>query len=125
VDTLFVFFNGRPPLLSLPLHLQSMVGRNGLFSGYKSQRTKGQKGLEKKRLSLLCFFLKKQRRLKKKKDHELKKKKKRQNKRKKNKAKNPEKQKKDSTQSKNPRESTSQTKTTQRGVLLLPLLSSL
>jgi len=41
VDTLFVFFNERPPLSSLPLHLQSMVGRNGLFSGYKSQRTKG------------------------------------------------------------------------------------
>ena len=41
MDTLFIFFNGRPPLPSLPLHLQSMVGRNGLFSGYKSQRTKG------------------------------------------------------------------------------------
>jgi len=41
VDALFIFFNGRPPP---PLHLQLMVGRNGLFSGYKSQRTKGHKG---------------------------------------------------------------------------------
>jgi len=44
VDALFIFFNGRPPP---PLHLQSMVGRNGLFSGYKSQRTKGHKGMGK------------------------------------------------------------------------------
>jgi len=35
------FFNGRPPP---PLHLQSMVGRKGLFCGYKSQRTKGHRG---------------------------------------------------------------------------------
>jgi len=48
MDTLFIFFNGRPLLPSLPLHLQSMVGRNGLFSGYKSQRTKG-RGEGKKR----------------------------------------------------------------------------
>jgi len=48
VDTLFVFFNGRPPLPSLPLHLQSMVGRNGLCSGYKSQRTRGNQGGRKK-----------------------------------------------------------------------------
>jgi hypothetical protein len=48
VDTLFIFCNGRPPLPSLPLHLQSMVGRNGLFSGYKSQRTKGHRERKKK-----------------------------------------------------------------------------
>jgi hypothetical protein len=47
VDTLFVFFNGRPPL---PLHLQSMVGRNGLCSGYKSQRTKGHRVKKKTEL---------------------------------------------------------------------------
>jgi len=50
VDTLFVFFNGRSPLPSLPLHLQSMVGRNGLCSGYKSQRTKGHRGGKKTEL---------------------------------------------------------------------------
>jgi hypothetical protein len=41
MEALFIFFNGRPPP---PLHLQSMVGRNGLFSVYKSQRTKGHRG---------------------------------------------------------------------------------
>jgi len=50
VNARFIFFNGCPPP---PLHLQSMVGRNGfgrngLFSGYKSQRTKGHKGTEGK-----------------------------------------------------------------------------
>jgi hypothetical protein len=48
VDTLFIFFNGRPPP---PLHLQSMVGRNGLFSGYKSQpeNERSQGGREEKK----------------------------------------------------------------------------
>ena len=46
VDALFIFFNRRPPP---PLHLQSMVGRNGLFSGYKSQRTKGHRGAKRKK----------------------------------------------------------------------------
>jgi hypothetical protein len=36
MDALFIFFNGYPPLPG--------VGKNELFSGYKSQRTKGQRG---------------------------------------------------------------------------------
>jgi hypothetical protein len=35
-----------------------MVGRNGMFSGYKSQRTKGQGGLEKKKTFAPLFLLK-------------------------------------------------------------------
>jgi len=50
VDTLLIFFNGHPPP---PLHLQSMVGRNDLLSGYKSQRTKGHKGTRKSQMERL------------------------------------------------------------------------
>jgi hypothetical protein len=94
-----------------------MVGRNGLFSGYKSQRTKGQKGLEKKRLSLLCFFLKKQRRLKKKKDHELKKKKKKAEQEKKKQSEKPRKtEKRQHTEQKPEREHEPNKDYTERGI---------